>query len=132
LYTKGEKLKKIMIVDDEKDLRELLNLVMQNEGFETLMAENGTDLLKKIDKFQPDLIVLDIIMPGPTTKEILEKLKEKKCNPKTIILTVVRFSNEEKEELFKIGNVVDCINKPFDMDDLINSVKKTCVAATFL
>lgn len=113
-----------MLVDDEKDLRELLNLVMQNEGFETVMAENGTDLLKKIDKFQPDLIVLDIIMPGPTTKEILEKLKKKKCNPKTIILTVVRFSDEEKKELFKIGNVVDYINKPFDMDDLINSVKK--------
>lgn len=124
MYTKGKKLKKIILVDDEKDLREMLNLVMQKEGFETLMAENGTYLLKKIDKFQPDLIVLDVIMPGPTTKEILEKLKEKKCNPKTIILTVVRFSNEEKEELFKIGNVVDCINKPFDMDDLINSVKK--------
>jgi len=64
------------------------------------------------------------MMPGLTTKEILEKLKEKKTNSKIILLTVVKFSDEEKEEILKMGNVVDYVTKPFDLDTLMNTVKK--------
>ena len=80
---------KIMIVDDETDLREMLNIMIRKEGFKTLTAEDGDDFLRKIDDFQPDLVTLDIMMPGLTTKEILEKLEEKKTKPKIILLTVV-------------------------------------------
>lgn len=113
-----------MIVDDEQDFREMINLMMQKEGFETEMAEDGTDFLKKIDSFQPDIVTLDVMMPGLTTREILEKLKEKKSKPKIILLTVVRFPDEEKEKIFKVGNIVDYIKKPFDLDNLMDSVKK--------
>jgi len=113
-----------MVVDDEKDLREMVNLMMQKEGFETEMAEDGADFLNKIDNFQPDLVTLDVMMPGLATKEILEKLKEKKNNSKIILLTVVRFSDDEKEKIFKKGNVVDYITKPFEIDDLIDTIKK--------
>jgi len=47
---------KIMIVDDETDLREMLNLMIRKEGYKTAMAENGEDFLRKIDDFQPDLV----------------------------------------------------------------------------
>ena len=69
---------KIMIVDDEQDLREMIALMLHKEGFQTNTAENDTDLLNKIDVFQPDIITLDVMMPGLTTREILDKLKEKK------------------------------------------------------
>jgi len=115
---------KIMIVDDEQDLREMLRFMMENEGFETMMAEDGDDFLDKLDSFQPDLVTLDVMMPGLTTSEILEKLKGRRCNPKIILLTVVRFSEEEKDRLFKMGNIVDYIPKPFEFDDLMNAVKK--------
>lgn len=115
---------KIMVVDDEEDLREMLNLMLRKEGFETELAQDGTELLEKIDSFQPDLITLDVMMPGLTTKEILEKVKEKKSNPKILLLTVVRYSEGEKEKIIKMGNVVDYITKPFDIDDLIDAVKK--------
>ena len=95
---------KIMIVDDERDLRDMVNLMMQKEGFETEIAEDGADFLNKIDNFQPDLVILDVMMPGLTIKETLEKLIEKKNNSKIILLTVVRFSEEEKERIFKMGN----------------------------
>ena len=113
-----------MIVDDEPDIREMLNLMLQKAGFETEMAEDGSDFLEKLDGFNPDLVTLDVMMPGLTTKEILQKLRRKKSDPKIILLTVVRYSNEEKEKLFKMGNIVDYIKKPFEFDDFIAAVKK--------
>ncbi len=115
---------KIMVVDDETDLREMINLMMKKEGYETEMAENGEDFLNKIDDFNPELVTLDVMMPGLTTKEILEKLKDKSSEPKIILLTVVRFSEEEKQKILELGNVVDYITKPFDFEDLISAVKK--------
>ena len=119
-----EKMMKIMVVDDEQDLREMINLMMQKEGFETQIAHDGADFLEKIDDFQPDLVTLDVMMPGLTTKEILEKLKEKSSNPKIILLTVVRYSEEEKKKILKMGNVIDYITKPFEIDDLIKTINK--------
>ena len=115
---------KIMIVDDEEDLREMLDILFHREGFETNTAENGADFLQKIDVFKPDLVTLDIMMPGLTTREIFTKLKEKKTNPKVILLTVVRYSEEEKKKIFEMGNVVDYITKPFELDELLDIVNK--------
>jgi len=117
---------KIMVVDDEQDLREMLNLMLQKEGFETATAENGQDFLNKIDDFKPDLVTLDVMMPGLTTKEILEKLKDKETKPKIVLLTVVRYSEEEKEWLYDKG-VTDYVTKPFELDNLIKSVKSNAV-----
>jgi DNA-binding response OmpR family regulator len=110
-----------MIVDDEQDLREMIDLMLHKEGFVTSTAENGADLLNRIDEFQPDLITLDVMMPGLTTREILDKLKEKKTKPKIILLTVIRYSDEEKQKLYKMG-IVDYITKPFELSELINTI----------
>ncbi|MCJ7571258.1 MAG: response regulator [Candidatus Thermoplasmatota archaeon] len=116
-------MKKIMIIDDETDLREMLNLMIHKEGYKTSMAEDDEDFLSKIDDFQPDIITLDVMMPGLTTREILDKLKAKKTKPKIILLTVVRYSEEEKQKLYKMG-IVDYVTKPFDLDDLISRIHK--------
>jgi DNA-binding response OmpR family regulator len=117
---------KIMIVDDEPDIRELLDLMLRKEGFITTTAKSGQDLLNKIDDFRPDLVTLDVMMPGLTTREILEKLREKKTHPKIILLTVVRYSKEEKQRLYEMG-IVDYVTKPFEVDELINSIHKQVV-----
>jgi DNA-binding response OmpR family regulator len=119
-----EKMTKIMIVDDETDLREMLDLYLKKEGFETNTAEDGSDFLKKIDDFEPDLVTLDVMMPGLKTMEILEKLKEKKSKPKIILLTVVRYTDSEKQKLYQMGNIIDYITKPFDIDDLLERIHK--------
>lgn len=118
---------KIMIVDDEPDIREMLNLMLDKEGFETEMAEDGSEFLEKVDTFNPDVVTLDVMMPGLTTSEILEKLQEKKSKPKIILLTVVRFSEEEKKRLFEMGNIVEYVTKPFEFEDLMKSVRKWVV-----
>lgn len=115
---------KIMIVDDELDIREMLNLMLHKEGFETDTAEDGSEFLNKLDSFDPDIVTLDVMMPGLTTSEILEKLKEKKSNPKIILLTVVRYSDEEKKKRFEMGNVVDYVTKPFDLDQLMDTIHR--------
>jgi DNA-binding response OmpR family regulator len=114
---------KVMIVDDEPDIREMLDILLQREGFETEMAKNGSEFLEKVDLFAPDLVTLDVMMPGPSTSEILEELKRKKSSPKIILVTVVR-NFAEGTNLFEKGNIVDYIEKPFDISDFLDTVKK--------
>jgi len=116
--------KRIMIVDDERDFREMLNLMLRNKGFEIEFAEDGSIFLEKVDDFQPDLVILDVMMPGLTTEEILEQMKKKKSKPKIILLTVVRFTPKKLDKLLEMDNIVDYINKPFDIDAFLDSVKK--------
>ena len=113
-----------MIVEDEPDLRDMLNLMMRKEGYETQIATDGNDFLNKVDQFIPDIVTLDVMMPGLTTKEILEKLQSKTTEPKILLLTVVQFSDEEKIKLKNIGNIVDYITKPFELNELIEAIKK--------
>jgi len=117
---------KIMIVDDETDLRDMLNIMLRKEGFETTTAENGEDFLNRIDEFQPDLVTLDVMMPGLTTREILEKLKDKNTKPKIILLTVVRYSEEEKNKLLQRG-IVDYVTKPFELDELLQRIHRQVI-----
>ena len=114
---------KIMVVDDEPDLRAMLGIMMKNEGYDTEMAVDGSDFLEKVDSYNPDIVTLDVMMPGLETEKILEKLKKKKSKPKVILLTVVRFDGDEKK-VFEQGNVVDYIKKPFDIDVLMDAVRK--------
>jgi DNA-binding response OmpR family regulator len=64
------------------------------------------------------------MMPGLTTKNILERLRDKKSNTKIILLTVVRFSDREKQRFLERGNVVDFLTKPFEVKDLIRTIHK--------
>jgi len=117
--------KKIMIVDDEESLVELVKAILEREGFEVIPAYNGDECLNKLEKLKPDLILMDMMMPKMTGKETTKKIRE---NPKTkdikiIFLTVVRLSEIGKDGLKKL-NVLDFITKPFDNADLVNRVKK--------
>ena len=67
---------KIMIVDDNRDIVETLKTIMEKEGHTTNVAYNGEEFLKKVDEFKPNLVLLDVMMPGLTTEKIMEKLKE--------------------------------------------------------
>jgi two-component system response regulator len=68
--------KKILIVDDEKNIRLLLNEELTDEGYEVITAENGAVALKMIDEEKPDLVTLDIKMPGEDGLSVLRKIRE--------------------------------------------------------
>jgi CheY-like chemotaxis protein len=117
--------KKIMIVDDEENLVELVKAIFENEGYEVIPAYSGKECLEKLEKVKPDLILMDMMMPGMTGKETTKKIREnpKTKNLKIAFLTVVRLSEIGMEELKKL-NVLDFITKPFDNQDLVRRVKK--------
>ena len=115
---------RIMIVDDEDDLRMLISLVLGKVGYETLMAENGDDLFTKIPFFPPDLILLDVMMPGMPIHDILTQLRDAHGNPPVILFTVLRFTDAERKELFATGNVVGYLTKPFDIPQLLRTISE--------
>ncbi|MEM5794199.1 MAG: response regulator [Candidatus Aenigmatarchaeota archaeon] len=117
--------KKIMIVDDEENLVELVKAIFEREGYEVIPAYSGKECLEKLEKVKPDLILMDMMMPGMTGKETTKKIREnpKTKNLKIAFLTVVRLSEVGMEEMEKL-NVLDFITKPFDNEDLVRRVKK--------
>lgn len=118
--TAGEKMKKIMVVDDEPDNRLTIKTVLEKNGYVVVTAVNGDDCLKKARKEKPDLILLDVMMPGTPVREVVPKLK----GIKIAYLTVVRTSEAEREDLVKGKNIVDFIQKPFEIRDLVRRVRK--------
>lgn len=115
---------KIMIVDDNRDIAETLKNIMEIENHETDISYNGQEFIDKVEKVKPDLVLLDVMMPGLKTKEIIAKLKEKKLDQlKIILITVVRFSEEERKALMTEFKIRDYIAKPFDVHDLMKRVR---------
>ena len=118
-YEEVIQMAKIMIVDDNPDISETLKTIMEIDNHVTETAFNGEDFLNKVEKTKPDIVLLDVMMPGLKTKEILAKLKEKGLrNLKIILVTVVRFSEEERNVLMSEYNIKDYVTKPFDVPDI--------------
>ena len=114
-----------MVVDDEEDIRLAVGLLLKDKKFKIISAVNGQDCLDKLKKSKPDLILLDIMMPGLTSKEIITAIRKDKktAKIKIIFLTVVRFAEITQKGLVG-GNVVDFMEKPFNNDNLIERIKK--------
>jgi CheY-like chemotaxis protein len=116
--------KTIMVVDDEPDIRTTVKAVLEKNKYKVVTAVSGDDCLKKIlGGEKPDLILMDIMMPGTPVREIIPKLGKVKI----AYLSVVRTSEAEREDLMKNKNIVDFIQKPFDIDELLKRVKKLVV-----
>ena len=116
---------KIMIVDDEESLLELVKGVLEAEGFEVVTASSGEECLTKLKTVKPDMVLLDMMMPGMSGREVCEKIRAEPSTKdlKVAFLTVAKFSETGKEALKKM-NVMDYITKPFDNEDLIKRIKK--------
>jgi DNA-binding response OmpR family regulator len=112
--------KTVMIVDDEGDIRKTVKMILEKEGYKVLTAVNGDDCLKQLKKEKPNLILMDIMMPGTPVKEVVKQIK----TTKIAYLSVVRTSEAEREQLLGQKNIVDFIQKPFDIKELVKRVKK--------
>ena len=113
-------MKKILVVDDEKDILTIVELILTNYGFKVEAVDNWQDIPGKIKSFQPDLILLDVSLSGSDGREICIDLKNKK---ETGHIPVILFSANEK--FFE--NLGTCkpdavIAKPFDVNDLVQTI----------
>ena len=117
--------KKILVVDDEPHILELVASILQTESYTVEKAGNGKEALEKIKSGKPDLVILDMMMPGMSGRQVCEKIR---ADPKTkdlrvVFLTVARFSEVGKKILEEM-KVLDYITKPFENDDFIKRIKK--------
>jgi len=117
--------KKLLIVDDEPHILELVGAILESNGYEVEKADNGKDALAKLDTESFDLVLLDMMMPGMSGREVCDKIRknEKTKDQKVIFLTVARFSETGKKILDDM-KVSDYITKPFENEDLIKRIKK--------
>lgn len=112
---------KILVVDDDKDIAELISDTLSDEGYEVTMKFNGEDALKEVESNPNfDLILLDIMMPGMSGIELCTKVREKQKCP--IIFISAKASTIDKLVGFEIG-ADDYISKPFDIYELVARVK---------
>ncbi|MEF8878888.1 MAG: response regulator [Candidatus Thermoplasmatota archaeon] len=114
-----EKTKTILVVDDEEDIRETVKMILEPRGYNVITASDGDECLRKVEESNPDLVLLDIMMPGTPVSEIIDQIKDIKI----AFMSVVRISEARKQGLTTHENVVDFFQKPFNVGDLLSRVK---------
>jgi len=115
--------KKIVIIEDEPDILEVLSYNLKREGFEVFTALNGSIGLPLIDKEKPDLVLLDLMLPGMDGIEICGMLKNDTRTQNTLIIMVTA-KGEESDVVLGLGvGADDYISKPFSPKELVARVK---------
>ncbi|MCM3567174.1 response regulator [Neobacillus mesonae] len=113
---------KILIVDDQFGIRILLNEVFQKEGYKTFQAANGVQALDIVTKHSPDLVLLDMKIPGMDGIEILKRMKVIDPDIRVIIMTA--YGELDMIQEAKDLGAITHFAKPFDIDDIRAAVKK--------
>jgi len=114
--------KKILVVDDEPYTCEAVKLLLESEGFGVDAAHTVEECMEKIKKESPDLILLDILLPGVSGTSAIQSLMSSLSGIKIIMCSVI--STDFFKKLCKELGAVDYITKPFDNEDLVRRVKK--------
>lgn len=117
--------KTILIVDDEINTLLLVQKVLEKDGYNVDLAATAEQGLSKLRNIQPDLVILDVKMPGMSGIEVCKRLREDPVGRgvKVIFLTVVEYTEDMKKELETL-NVSDYITKPFKIRDLLRSIRE--------
>jgi DNA-binding response OmpR family regulator len=116
-----ESLGKILLVDDEQVITDRLAPYLSRAGYEVKVACTGQEALDQVDKYYPDLIILDVLMPVLDGREVLRQLRVQENWTPVIMLTQVGESNERTMALLEGAD--DYINKPFDSNELAARIK---------
>lgn len=118
-------MQKILIIEDDKFLRELIVRKLSNENFETVEAVDGEKGIKVVKEAKPDLVLLDLILPGIDGFEVLSKIKE---DPVIASVPVIILSNlgqrDDVERGLKLGAVDYLVKAHFTPNEIIEKVKQ--------
>lgn len=118
--------KKVLIIDDSPFMTQMFSLRLHDEGFESLIAGSGEDGLKIATNEIPNIILLDIAMPGMTGWDVLKSLKKdsKTKNIPVLILTNSKGNEDDRERAQKLGAAEYLMKIELKVDDIIDVVKK--------
>jgi DNA-binding response OmpR family regulator len=123
---------RILVVDDDTRLTELLKLVFESQGFGVTIANNGQQTLEILETELPEAILLDLMMPGMSGMEVCESIR---ANPRTanipIIILTAKSSPESKQELLEVG-ATQYLVKPVRPTELINHIREAVSIPTLV
>jgi len=111
--------KRVLVVDDDASIRELLSTVLEDDGYEVVPAANGEDALAVCARWRPDVIVLDLMMPVMDGWTFAKRLRERDDIP----IVVLSAANDLERHAKSVG-ATEVIGKPFDLDQLIPKVAR--------
>jgi CheY-like chemotaxis protein len=114
--------KRILVVDDEKDIREIIKIALSDAGFEVVEAGDGKTAIEMAKSQKPDLITMDIIMPNLDGFEAAKIIKE---NPETKNIPIIILSVMAQDKDKYIQGITDYISKPFRTDELVIKIRQT-------
>lgn len=111
---------KILIVDDDKNICELLRLYMEKDEYEVVLSHNGEDAVNKFSQVNPDLVLLDIMLPGQDGWQVCREIRKKSDTP--IIMITAKGETFDKVLGLELG-ADDYVVKPFDAKEVVARVK---------
>lgn len=113
--------KKILIIDDDQDIRSYLSELFGDNGYETVMAEDGSVAMDVVESEKPDLITLDLEMPGEWGPRFYRKLSQNEALKRTPVIVISGLQANK----YAIPKAIATLTKPFDAEELIKIVKET-------
>lgn len=118
-------MKRILIIEDDKFLRELMSQKLLSLKYEVVQAIDGEDGLNKVKKVKPDLVLLDLILPGINGFEVLEQIK---ADPEISSIPVIILSNlgqrEDIEKGLKLGAIDFLVKAHFTPGEIVSKIEK--------
>jgi len=118
-----DKSQRILLVDDDGEIIESMRYALESKGYEVLVARDGNQGLVMAEREDPDLVILDMMMPKRSGFLVLEKLRRSRPVPIRVIMITANEGSRHKAYAEMLG-VDDYIRKPFAMDRLIGSVRR--------
>ncbi len=112
--------KKILVVDDEKKIRSIVAKYLKNEGYKVKTAANGKEALALVETFQPDLMVLDLMLPKLSGEEVCQQIRQNSELP--ILMLTAKSREKDKIQGFNFG-ADDYLVKPFSPRELVARIK---------
>ena len=117
--------KRILCIEDEAEMIELMRLVLEREGFEVRGAMGGEQGLKAMRQEKPDLILLDLMMPGIDGWEVYRQMRaDKELTEIPVIIVTAKAQSIDKVLGLQVAKVADYITKPFGPKELIGSIER--------
>ncbi|MGC1378603.1 MAG: response regulator, partial [Anaerolineales bacterium] len=123
---KQKSLGKILIADDETSLLEILGIILEEAGYEVLLADGGAKCIQLAQEKKPDLVLLDINMPDIGGERVLEEIKNRQIPTRVIMFTGYFRAIEDAIKFIKAG-ACDYLLKPVEVDEIQNAIQRALV-----
>ncbi|HUK28954.1 MAG TPA: response regulator [Candidatus Acidoferrales bacterium] len=114
---------KILIVDDDAPIRELVRMVLSDAGYSVVLASDGVEGVEMFQKENPDLVLLDILMPRRNGIDACKKMRESNAKHTPILMFTVSSNDENRRSAYEAG-CNGYITKPFDAEELVKEIEK--------